>query len=388
MSQRPILSSGLKMLLTLASVVIVIAGFREAGAIILPILVAVFLAVICTPPVNWLQHKGVPDWLAVVTVFLGIFVVFVALSLVVTTSITSFQAKLPEYEKQLEKPLQDVSTWLHGLHGGDAPAEAPEGAAAQSAEAGQSLSPAGAAVTQSGSATQANSAISFVSAQLDSKRLTSILTQGFSAITMVLSNTFLVMLTVVFVLSEAAVMPKKLRAMAGDPDADLGWSSSVLGDLRAYLAVKTQCSLMVAIAVTIMLWLIGVDYFILWGLLAFFLNYIPNLGSIIAAIPPIILALITLGFGWAIVVTAGYVVFNFIVGSVLEPKMMGRRLGLSTLVVFLSMVFWGWVWGPVGMVLSVPLTMVVKILLEHTEDLKWVAILLGSSSEESDTAAS
>ena len=333
----------------LASVVIVIAGLREAGAIILPILVAIFLAVICTPPVNWLQRKGAPDWLAVVAVFFGIFVIFVALSYVVTSSIANFQAQLPEYEKQFQEPLEKVKVWL----------------------AGQDI----------------NVSLSYITEQLDSKRLTSLLSQGFSAITMVLSNTFLVMLTVIFVLSEAAVMPKKLKAMAGDPDADVSWSSSVLGDLRAYLAVKTQCSLMVAVAVTIMLWIIGVPYFILWGLMAFLLNYIPNLGSIIAAIPAIIISLITVGLGWAIVVTAGYLVFNFIVGNVLEPKLMGRRLGLSTLVVFLSMVFWGWVWGPVGMVLSVPLTMVVKILLEHTEDLKWVAILLGSASEEAEVGS-
>ena len=338
------------MLLTMASVVIVIAGFREAGAIILPILVAIFIAVICTPPVNWLQRHGTPDWLAVVVVFLAIFVVFASLSYVVTSSISSFQAHLPAYEKQLQEPLEEIKAFL--------------------------------------AKRDINVSVSFITEQLDSKRLTSVLTQGFSAITMVLSNTFLVMLTVVFVLSEAAVLPRKLKAMVGDPDADVSWASNVLGDLRTYLAVKTQCSLLVAVCVTIMLWLIGVDYFILWGLLAFLLNYIPNLGSIIAAIPPIILTLILFGLGWGMVVAAGYLVFNFIVGNVLEPKLMGRRLGLSTLVVFLSMVFWGWVWGPVGMVLSVPLTMVVKILLEHTEDLKWVSILLGSASEEPETGHS
>ena len=331
------------MLLTAAAVVVIIAGLQAAGAIILPILVAIFLAVICMPPVAWLQRKGFPDWAAVVVVFIAVFVVFIGLSFVVTSSIAQFQTQLPLYEDRLQEMFNGVVTWLqsHGIE-----------------------------------VSSAN-----VREQFDSKRLTGLITRGLSAFTMVLSNTFLVMLTVVFVLSEAAGMPRKIRAMVGDPDADVSWSSNVLGDLRTYLAVKTQCSLMIAIPVTIMLKLVGVDYAILWGLLAFLLNYIPNLGSIIAAIPPILLTLLMMGLGWGIAVAIGYLAFNFIVGNMLEPRMMGRRLGLSTLVVFLSMVFWGWVWGPVGMVLSVPLTMIVKILLEHTEDLKWVAILLGSAPE-------
>jgi AI-2 transport protein TqsA len=332
------------MLLTIASAVIIIAGLQAAGAIILPILVAIFLAVICMPPVAWLQRKGVPDWAAVVVVFMAVLVVFIGLSFVVTSSIAQFQTQLPQYEDRLQSMFNEVVVWLES-HGVDA-------------------------------------STASVREQFDSKRLTGLLTKGLSAFTMVLSNTFLVMLTVVFVLSEAAGMPRKIRAMAGDPNADVSWSSDVLGDLRTYLAVKTQCSLMIAIPVTIMLKVVGVDYAILWGLLAFLLNYIPNLGSIIAAIPPILLTLLMLGLGWGIAVAAGYLAFNFIVGNMLEPRMMGRRLGLSTLVVFLSMVFWGWVWGPVGMVLSVPLTMIVKILLEHTHDLKWAAILLGPAPED------
>ena len=350
MGTIPVLPASLRILLVAASIVVLIAGLKAAGAIILPILVAVFLAVICTPLVAWLQRIGLPDWASVLAVFLMVFVVFVVLSLVVTASISSFQARLPAYEKQLEEPVDHIVTWL--------------------------------------AAHDINVSASVIRDQFDSSKLTGLLSTGLSAFALVISNTVLVMLTVIFVLSEAAVLPRKLRSIVGDPDADVSWVTNVIGDLRVYLAVKTQCSLMVAVSTTLFLWIVGVDYPVLWGLLAFLLNYIPTLGSIIAAIPPILLSLILLGPTWAIIVAGWYLMINMAIGNFLEPKLMGRRLGLSTLVVFLSMVFWGWVWGPVGMVLSVPLTMVVKILLEHTDDLKWLAVLLGSASEEPESSSS
>ena len=118
------------------------------------------------------------------------------------------------------------------------------------------------------------------------------------------------------------------------------------------------------------------DFPFLWGVLAFLLNYIPTLGSIIAAVPPTCVALLQLGVGPALATVAVFVVVNVLLGSLAEPHFLDRRLGLSTLVVFTSLVFWGWVWGPVGMLLSVPLTMILKIMFENTEGLQWVAVLL------------
>jgi predicted PurR-regulated permease PerM len=136
-------------------------------------------------------------------------------------------------------------------------------------------------------------------------------------------------------------------------------------------------SLATGIAVFILLVVVGVNYAVLWGLLAFFLNYVPNIGSIIAAIPAVLLALIQLGFVESVIVAAGFVIINLLVGNVIEPRFMGRGLGLSTLVVFLSLIFWGWVLGPVGMLLSVPLTMTAKIALDSREETRWIATLLG-----------
>ena len=129
--------------------------------------------------------------------------------------------------------------------------------------------------------------------------------------------------------------------------------------------------------------MLGLGFPLLWGLVAFIFNYIPNLGSILAAIPPVLLALVQFGPARAAVVAVGYLVINIGLANFLEPYLMGRRLGLSTLVVFLSLVFWGWVWGPVGMLLSVPLTVIVKIALENTKDFRWVAIMLGANPTRS-----
>jgi predicted PurR-regulated permease PerM len=120
---------------------------------------------------------------------------------------------------------------------------------------------------------------------------------------------------------------------------------------------------------------------VLWGLVAFLFNFVPNIGSIIAAVPALLLALVQLGPGPALAAGAGYLVVNIVMGNVVEPRFMGRGVGLSTLVVFLSLVFWGWVLGPVGMLLSVPLTMVVKLALEANPETRWIAVLIGPDVE-------
>jgi len=147
-----------------------------------------------------------------------------------------------------------------------------------------------------------------------------------------------------------------------------------------YLAIKTLVSLGTGVVVAIWVWALGIDFPVIWGLLAFLLNFIPNLGSIISAVPPMLLGYIQFGIGRALLVGAGYGVVNLLFGNIVEPKFMGRKLGLSTLVVFLSLVFWGWVWGPVGILLSVPMTMVVKIALESRPSTHWISILLDSEA--------
>jgi predicted PurR-regulated permease PerM len=196
----------------------------------------------------------------------------------------------------------------------------------------------------------------------------------------ILTNSFLILLTVIFILLEASSFPKKVHAAFGDPKGTFSQFSKITDAVNHYLAIKTLLSLATGIIVAIWVAILGIDFPVIWGLLAFLLNFIPNLGSIIAAVPPILLGYIQFGIGRALLVAVGYVLVNVIFGNVLEPKVMGRKLGLSTLVVFLSLVFWGWIWGPVGMLLSVPMTMIVKIALESHPSTHGLSVLLDSES--------
>jgi predicted PurR-regulated permease PerM len=184
-----------------------------------------------------------------------------------------------------------------------------------------------------------------------------------------------------FFLLEVSRAPRLIRRALGDPDADLGYLAHGAEQVQRYLAIKTVMSLVNgAVAVGVCL-AFGVDFPLLWGLFAFLFNYVPNIGSVLAGIPPVLLTLVEYGPARAAAVGAVYVAIDMVSGNLVEPKVMGRRLGLSPLVVMLSLVFWGWMWGPVGTLLSVPLTSVAKIMFEHTADLRWVAVLLGPDDD-------
>ena len=170
------------------------------------------------------------------------------------------------------------------------------------------------------------------------------------------------------------------------PEQSLKRFQAISSSINRYMVIKTITSLSTGIVIGIWLWFLGVDYALLWALLAFLLNFVPNIGSIIAAIPAVLLALVQFGVGKALMTALGYVAVNVIIGSLIEPRFMGRGLGLSTLVVFLSLVFWGWVLGPVGMLLSVPLTMILKIALESNDDTLWIAVILGAGPPKDSEA--
>jgi predicted PurR-regulated permease PerM len=154
--------------------------------------------------------------------------------------------------------------------------------------------------------------------------------------------------------------------------------------VHSYLAIKAGISVITGLLIFIWLKIIGVDYAVLWGLLAFLLNFVPTVGSFIAAIPAVLLALVQLGVGHAGLTLAGFAVVNFLMGSAIEPRWMGSGLNLSPLVVFASLVLWGWVLGPVGMLLSIPLTIMIKIALENQPETHWVSVMLGDASVKSN----
>lgn len=343
MSKEIDLPRGSHILLTMATFVIVVAGVREARELLVPFLLSAFIAIIAAPPLFWLQRKKIPVALALALVIGVVVIAAVLFGVLVGSSIDTFSAQLPIYQERLNNLTGVFLAWL-----ADMGIVIPKQTAAK---------------------------------LLDPAKAMQMVAVGLSGLGGLLTNTFLILLTVIFILLEAASFPSKLAAILHDPDAGLSRFGTFLEHINSYMAIKTATSALTGVLVFIWLWIVGVDYPVLWGTLAFLLNFVPNIGSIIASVPAILLALIQLGLGGALWSLLGYVLINVVVGNVIEPRFMGRGLGLSTLVVFVSLVFWGWILGPVGMFLSVPLTMMIKISLDSSDETRWIAILLGPEAE-------
>jgi predicted PurR-regulated permease PerM len=330
-------------LLILASFVIVVAGMKAASSILVPFFLAVFIAVICAPPLFWLQRKGVPKVLALTLILAAILVVGLLFVVLIVPSLNDFLRSLPDYQEQLSSHIAALISWLHEK-GFNIPQEEVVG----TFNPGWVMSLAGGI---------------------------------FSALSSVLANTFLILLTVVFILLEAADFPKKLRLVLKNPERSLSTIEKFSQSAQRYLVIKTLISAVEGLVIWGWLLILGVDYPVLWGTLSFLLNFVPNIGAIMAALPAVLLALVQLGVGSAFLTALGFIIANIFLSNIIEPKLMGKGLSLSTLVVFLSMVFWSWVLGPIGMILSVPITSLVKIALESYEETRGLAIMLGSGTE-------
>ena len=338
-------------LLAAAAFVVVVAGLKAASALVNPFLLAVFIAVISTPLIFWLEARRIPRGVALFAVILAVVGVLFGLSVVVGASVNDFTNDLPRYTERLKGQFGSLVETLRGL-GIDLPQD------------------------RDGVLDHVNPAwVLELAGQL------------FNGFGVVLANAFLILLTVVFILLEAASFSGKLYAIARNAHLTRASVDAFTGTVRRYLAIKSLMSLGTGAAVWIWLTLLGVDYPVLWGLLAFLLNYVPNIGSIIAAVPAVLLALVQLGPAAAAWSAAGYLAINVVFGNVLEPRFMGRGVGLSPLVVFLSLIFWGWVLGPVGMFLSVPLTITAKIALAASDETRWAAVLLGTGGEAASGAS-
>jgi predicted PurR-regulated permease PerM len=350
MSEEPGGAASSRPLQTAAYVVIVIAGLRAAASTLTPILMALLLALLCLGPMRWLQRHRVPDMLAVLLTFLTALVALFGVSLLVGDSIGEFNAAATTYQTRLETMVSDLEGWLGRIGLADM-LDIEEGDLKQA---------------------------------VDSRSVLNLVREMLSGILSVLSNVFLVSFLLVFMLFEASNFPEKLRRALGGPAADLAEYRQILRSVNDYMVVKTGVSLLTGLAVGVMMHLLDIDFAVLWALVAFAFNFVPNIGSIIAAIPGVLLALIQYGPSTAGVVAGGYIAVNLVVGNVLEPRLLGNRLGLSPLVVFVSLLLWSWVFGPFGMLISAPLTAIVKIVLENTRDYRAFAVLLGPAVVEEE----
>lgn len=330
-------------LLKVAAFVIIVAGMILAKSIISPFLIALFISIICAQPIFWLEKKRVPKGLAVLIVLIGILAIFFGFGYLIGGAISSFTSNAPDYEASLRTITDSFVNFLnsHGI----------------------------------------KVAEDQIPKMFDTAKIFNLTVQAVNELVNMMGNAFLVFLTILFMLLELSSIPDKIRAVFKGPEESLEYLTTIMTSIRHYLGIKTIISIVTSILIYIALSVIGVDYAILWAIIAGLLNYIPNIGSIIAAVPALLFALIQLGLGSAVWTLVSFMAVNNILGNFIEPRIMGRGLGLSTLVVFMSLIFWGFVLGTVGMFLSVPLTITIKIILEQNEKTRWIAILLGTPKD-------
>jgi len=329
-------------LIAIASVVIIIAGLYAAEPVLVPVLLAVFIALLSLPLQIWLQRKGLPMLPALILVVTLILGLLTGVILLIGSSLNELIQNIPYYQTRMTRELSRFISWLNE-HGLDLSQQQ-------------------------------------IVRYFDPGVIFSLLGNLLSGLGNVMTKGVLILLTVIFILAEAASFPGKIKKALGNRYNERFFNTFTV-NIQRYMRLKTAISLVTGICVGTWVAIIGVDYPVLWGFIGFLFNFVPNIGSIMAAVPVVLLAFVDLGWGPAVLIALGYLAINIIIGDLIEPRLMGRGLGLSTLVVFLSLVLWAWVLGPVGMFLSVPLTMTLKIAFDSHEKTRWLAILLGPSLE-------
>lgn len=417
---------GVSYLYMAAAFVIVVAGMRAAESILNPLLLAVFLAIISSPAYFALLKRKFSNWLALLIVIGVLSAIALGLAFAVTESIVTFAARQQHYREQLNERTHLFQSKFLKWFGDetdqvDSSAQTPFEVASPTETISEPKEPQGDAKAVSAAESEPTAATGeevvvsdetvlalelaakavfdtasvnespgwgqYIRTKIDFSELVNragdfalgVAIGILVSIPQMLSNAFLILLTVIFILLEASTFQRKIRKAFTDSNAAADRAQEIIGSMQEYIVIKTWISLGTGILIAIWLWFFSVPYFALWGLLAFLFNYIPNIGSVIAAVPAVLIAWLDLSALPAAAAAIGFILVNGVVGNFIEPRIMGKGLGLSPLVVFFSMVFWGWVLGPVGMLLSVPLTMTARIALEGFEDTRWVAILLGNA---------
>ena len=335
----PAASPGYRYVIAAAAVVVVLAGAKLAASVLTPLLLALVISVICLPPLKQLQRRGVPTAVGVALILLGLAALFAAVPLFVTTSLRDLKDDLGLYQAKLQ---------------------------AAEVELAELLEQAGVADAEDG-----------LLEHFDPKTAAGLLQGLLNSLVSVVGNAMVVLFLVAFMLAEASHVSDKLLAAFGTSTQLTPRIKEVFANIWKYLTIKTLVSFATGLIIFTMLWVMGIKYALLWGFLAFCFNYIPNIGSILAAVPVVVLALLEHGPGTAAAVAVGYLAVNNILGVMIEPRLQGEGLGLSPLVVFVSLLFWGFIFGPVGMLLSAPLTMAVKIACDSDDDTRPLAVLLG-----------
>jgi len=329
-------------LVTTLSILMVI--MKYAADLLAPFLISIALAIVLTPLLNVLEKKRIPKVVSLILLIILSAIPIVMLGGYIGSEAQEFTANLNTMKAEFEESLGKLTIWLQHI---GIPIEKTD-----------------------------------MEAMLAKSNFSGIVKNLASQTSTQFSNIFLILFTVAFMLMESGNIRDKVKKILSKSKIDLDEGMQIIAKINTYFIIKVKTSLATAIWVLLVLWFYDIHYFYLWATLAFFLNFIPVVGSIFAAVPPIILAMMDQSMMTALWVALWYVTINMVIGNILEPRIMGKGLGLSALVIFLSMTLWGWVMGPTGMILSVPLTMAMQFLFAQYKETEWIALMLSDFKEK------
>lgn len=334
---------GARFLLTAAAFVIVIFGLQVARSVLLPIMMAGFLAIISYSITKLLsKYLRFPHWLAVTATVIADGGILFGVVSIINFLAADMKATLQgDFTARIAEKYNELMDWLGNF----------------------------------GLEEQARALVRSPQDIFDTQQLVS-LVQSISgqAISFVTTCT-LVLVLMTFMLGEAKLFKKNLHRLPNSTKGKEDFTVALRG-IQRYLFIKTVASACTGALAWWACAAMEVPFAFLWGVVAYVLNYIPTIGSIVAAIPPIIMALLMGGWGDAAIITLCYICINFAIGNGIEPIFLGKQFGIATSVVLLAVLFWGWVWGPCGMLLAVPIMVLIKLALENSPDLSWAATII------------
>jgi predicted PurR-regulated permease PerM len=340
----------LRFLLGAGGLALLLLFMREAADIINPFLLALVFAFVFGPALGWFQKRGLPSWLALVLTLFLLLGGGILLLVFVGASFSELIETLPSYQSSAEEQNTDLQASLEDL------------------------------------GVNGKSVLDFISPERLFELMGSIISEIIGAV----SNTVFMFFVLAFMLFESLGISKKLRGPTIAEHPFIKRFTSFGADIRRYVLVLTWINFLVGAGDAVFLYILGVDFPILWGILAWFMGYIPAVGFWLAMIPPVLLAYAEFGIGTALLVFLGYVLINGSVQNIIQPKLMGDKLNMAPLVVVTSLFIWGWVLGPVGGLIAVPMSMAVQqLVLASSEGSRWLADLMGAgtpASEEQEMA--
>jgi predicted PurR-regulated permease PerM len=331
-----------------AAACVVVLFMRSAASIVAPTLLALFIVIVATPPLRWMRRLGMPKYLAVLFIVLLLMDVGSLIALTMTSGLEALQENLPRYQERLTLLTDELGRWLESI-----------------------------GIDKSRAALR-----DLISPEAASRLVYNALASASGN----LATGFLVLLIVAFMLAEASSLPEKLRAAFSLPKSSEERLSGLLSSINRYMLIKSAASVATGICIWIWLRILGIEYSVALAIAAAVLNFIPIVGNILMTVPAVLVTLVQADVSIALAVTLGYVVVNVVISNILEPRVMGRELGISSVVVLLSLLFWGWVLGSIGLFLSVPLTMALMAALYASPHTRPIAIMLGPEPARSEAS--